>query len=175
MADKYLKNVNGQIAEATATVTGGSETEAGDIVALDAGGKLSSSIMPIGIGADTESIPAFENLSAGDVVNIFNNAGTRGVRKADASNGRRAHGFINSAVASAAAALVYKKGTITGVVIAAADVGLPYYLDTNGGHTKTAPIVDGSTVMTGHLSQEIGYSVGTSALCFEAQQPITLA
>ena len=53
MADKYLKNVNGQVAEAEATVTGGSGTEAGDIVALDAGGKLSSSIMPIGIGADT--------------------------------------------------------------------------------------------------------------------------
>jgi hypothetical protein len=91
------------------------------------------------------------------------------VRLADCSNGRRAHGFVLAAVSSGAGATVYKKGTITGLTIAAGDVGLPYFLSTAGGNTKT-PVTT-----AGQISQEIGVSVSTSSISFEAQQPITLA
>ena len=167
--DKYLKNVLGQVSEVSATAVSTGVTEANKIVALGTDGKLDSSVMPTGIGADTSVLSASEALSAGDIVNIYNAAGTAKCRKADCSNGRRAHGFVLAVVAQDADATVYKDSTITGLTIAAADVGIPYYLSTGGAFSKTAPTT------SGYISQEVGYSVSASEIAFEPQQPITLA
>ena len=74
MADKYIKQVAGVRTEVEATAVSTGVTEAGDIVALDANGKLDTTLMPTGVGADTASILASENLAAGDFINIWDDA-----------------------------------------------------------------------------------------------------
>lgn len=169
MADKYIKNNAGQLAEVEGTVTSAGAGDAGKIVALDSSGKLDNSIMPSGIGADTEVMATSENLSAGDLVNIWNDSGTRKARKADASNGRRAHGFVLAGTSSPNNATVYLSGDITGLT--SLTPGTTYYLSgaTAGAATSTAP----STA--GYISQEIGTAVSTTSIAFEQQMPITLA
>lgn len=169
MADKYIKNNAGQLAEVEGTVTSAGAGDAGKIVALDSSGRIDNSMMPSGIGSDTEVMASSENLSAGDLVNIWNDSGTRKARKADASNGRRAHGFVLDAVTSPANATVYLSGDITGLT--SLTPGVAYYLSGSsaGAVTSTAPTT------SGHISQEIGIAVSTTAIAFEQQQPITLA
>jgi len=95
MADKYISNNAGQLTETAATVVSSGAANAGDILALDAGGRIDVSAMPVGVAADVTVLPASENLSAGDFVNIWNDAGTARCRKADASTtGKEAHGFV---------------------------------------------------------------------------------
>lgn len=167
MADKYIKNNAGQLAEVEGTVTSAGAGDAGKIVALDSSGKLDTTVMPTGIGAQTQAMVCSENLTAGDLVNIWNDSGTRKARRADCSNGRRAHGFVLSGFTSGATATIYLDDTITGLTSLTS--GSMYYLSTTGGITSTAP----ST--SGYISQEIGVAVSTTAISFEPQQPITLA
>lgn len=169
MADKYIKNNAGQLAEVEATVTSSGAGNAGDIVALDASGKLDTTVLPTGIGATTKLAATTENLSAGDLVNLYNDSGTIKARKADASNGRRAHGFVLSSVTSPNNATVYLDGTITGLT--SLTPGAAYYLSGSsaGAATATAPTT------SGYISQEIGIALSATEINFEEQQPITLA
>lgn len=169
MADKYIKNNAGQLAEVEALTTSAGAGSAGKIIALDSSGRIDNSMMPSGIGADTEVMASSENLSAGDLVNIWNDSGTRKARKADASNGRRAHGFVLDAVTSPANATVNLSGDITGLT--GLTPGVAYYLSGSsaGAVTSTAPTT------SGHISQEIGIAVSATAIAFEQQPPITLA
>jgi hypothetical protein len=169
MAEKYIKNNSGQLAEVEATVSSSGATEAGKIIALDGSGKLDNSVLPTGIGATVKVAATTENLSAGNLVNLFNDGGTIKARKADASNGRRAHGFVLTGVTSPNNATVYLDGTITGLT--GLTPGAPYYLSgaTAGAATATAP-----TTAT-YISQEIGIALSATEINFEEQQPITLA
>ena len=169
MADKYIKNNSGQLAEVEATTSSSGAGSAGKIVALDNAGKLDNTMMPTGIGATTKLAATTESLSAGDLVNLFNDSGTIKARKADASNGRRAVGFVLSAVTSPNNATVYLDGTITGLT--GLTPGAPYYLSgaTAGAATATAPTT------SGYISQEIGIALSATEINFEEQQPITLA
>jgi hypothetical protein len=169
MAEKYIKNNAGQLAEVEATVSSSGATEAGKIVALDGGGKLDNSVLPSGIGATVKVAATSENLSAGDLVNLWNDSGTVKARKADASNGRRAHGFVIASTTSPANATVYLDGTITGLT--GLTPGAPYYLSGSsaGDFVSTAP----ST--SGYISQEVGIALSATEINFEEQQPITLA
>jgi hypothetical protein len=169
MAEKYIKNNAGQLAEVEATVSSSGATEAGKIIALDGSGKLDNSVLPTGIGATVKVAATTENLSAGNLVNLFNDGGTIKARKADASNGRRAHGFVLTGVTSPNNATVYLDGTITGLT--GLTPGAAYYLSgsTAGAASATAP-----TTAT-YISQEIGIALSTTELNFEEQQPITLA
>jgi hypothetical protein len=169
MADKYIKNNSGQLAEVEATTSSSGAGSAGKIVALDSAGKLDNTMMPTGIGATTKLAATTESLSAGDLVNLFNDSGTIKARKADASNGRRAVGFVLSAVTSPNNATVYLDGTITGLT--GLTPGAAYYLSgaTAGAATATAPTT------SGYISQEIGIALSATEINFEEQQPITLA
>jgi hypothetical protein len=169
MADKYIKNNSGQFAEVEATVSSTGATEAGKIVALDGSGKLDVSTLPTGIGATTKVAATTENLSAGNLVNLFNDSGTIKARKADASNGRRAVGFVLTNSTLPNNATVYLDGTITGLT--GLTPGAVYYLSgsTAGAAVSTAP----STA--GFISQEIGIALSATEINFEEQQPITLA
>lgn len=142
--------------------------DAGKIVALDGSGKIDSTMMPVGIGADTVAITASENLSAGDFVNVWNDAGTPKVRKADATvAGKEAHGFVLGAVISGGQATVYFEGTNTGVTGQTA--GRVFLSTTAGLATATAPSASGNVV------QVIGVATSATSINFEAQQPIVLA
>lgn len=165
--DKYLKNSNGQIAEQAALQASAGAGDAGKIVALDASGKLDNSMMPVGIGADTQVITASEALNAGDFVNVHNSSGAK-VRKADAStSGKEAHGFVLAGVSNGAAATVYFEGTNTQV---SGQTPGPVFLSTTPGQaTSTPPSTAGQVV------QSIGVATSPTSINFESRPSILLA
>jgi hypothetical protein len=197
MTTKYIKNQSGALTEAvTVSISAGAgdadkipslnasgfldptilngvvssagAADAAKIPGLDGSGRLDPTVMPVGVVADTKSIAASENLSAGDFVNLHSSSGLK-VRRADASNGRRAHGFVLSGVLSGANALVYFEGANTQV--SGRTVAATQFLSgsTPGAATETAP----ST--SGYLLQEIGVADATTEINFLPRQPITLA
>jgi hypothetical protein len=169
MADKYLKIESGVVGEREAIVVSGGAGNAGDIVALDGAGKLDNSVMPVGIGADTKVLPASENLSAGNLVNVFNDSGTVKARKADATAaGKEANGFVLAAANMGENATVYFEGRnnqLVGMTLGA----VMYLATTAGAVTDTPPSGSGNVV------QRVGRSLSATELTFEPGEPITLA
>ena len=112
--------------------------------------------------SSTISVVAGATLTAGQWVNVYNNAGTANVRPADMTdNTKPAQGFVLAGYASSATATVYLAGTNTVIPVGtyvAADVGKPVFLSTSGGTTLTAPAT------TGNLLQQVGWvdAVGTT-------------
>lgn len=163
---KYLKldTTTGRPTQQAATDTSAGAGNASDIVALDASGRIDNTMMPVGIGASTASIICSEALSAGDQVNVYNNAGTRTCRKANATDATKpAHGFVLSSYSSSALATVYFDGQDNVVPIAsfvAADVGKMLFLSTTaGGVTITPPVASGNIVMSLGCIIDVGATV----------------
>lgn len=157
----------GGLREIEATQTGGAPG-ADKIPSLDANGRLDATMMPTGIGADTGVLEASGALSAGDFVNVFDDAGTPKVRKADASAiGTIAHGFVLEAVADAANATVYFEGANTAVTGQTA--GQVFLTATAGVAGGTAPTTSGQVV------QKLGVAVSATQINFEPATPIVLA
>jgi hypothetical protein len=165
---KFLKQVAGQISEESGVTTSAGAGDVGKLPQLDASGRLDVSLMPTGIGAETQSVLASEAISANDFVNLYNNTGTLNMRKADASNGRVAHGFVKAAVANAASGLVFREGKVT---LSGLTPGSNYFLSgtTAGTSTATAP-----TTATHHL-QILGQALSATELDFEYADSIILA
>ncbi len=167
---KYLErnSTSGKFTEVSGLATSAGAGDAGKIPALDSAGRLDNSMMPVGIGADTASIAASENLAAGDFVNVHNSTGAK-VRKADAStSGKEADGFVLAAVTSGNNATVYFEGTNTQVT------GLtpgPVFLSASsaGAATGTAPSTAGQVV------QRLGVATSATAVNFERGPAIVLA
>lgn len=168
MANKYVSNNAGTLTEVEGLVTSAGAGDTGKIPALDAAGKLDNSLMPTGIGADTASIVSSESLAAGDLVNVWDDAGTPKVRKADATtSGKHAHGFVLAVVTAPASAVVYFEGSNTGVTgLTGGDI----FLSTTAGiGTSTAPSG------TGNVVQKVGVATAATNLNYEGAQPIVLA
>jgi hypothetical protein len=171
MANKYL-GVDGSTGfpkEIEATVTSAGAGDAGEIVALDAAGKLDTSLLPTGIGADTALVAASEDLAAGDFVNIYADSGAK-CRKADASGGvaKKADGFVLASVTSGNNATVYFEGTNNQV--SGLTAGSQYFLSaTPGVATDTPPTT------AGHIAQALGKAVSTTAINAEIGDPVIRA
>lgn len=168
-ARKFLTIIANAITLMSAKDTSAGAGDAGELVALDAAGKISSTMMPAGVGADTCVCNASENLAAGDLVNLWDDSGTIKARKADATAaGKEADGFVTGAVTSGASATVTLDGTVSGLT--GLTVGAHYFLATTGGAiTETAPTA------TGNVYQPIGKAKSATELIFERGQPITIA
>ncbi len=169
MATKFIIQENGQLKEKAGVVTSAGAANAGDIPALDSSGKLDTTVLPSGIGAATKVVVASESLTAGDFVNIYDNAGTPSVRKANATDTTKpAHGFVKAAVTNGSNATVYLDGennSLTGLT-----AGSRYYLGTTGGQaTATAPSA------TGNNLQFVGYATSTTTIQFVQDAGIELA
>ncbi|MDA3808537.1 MAG: hypothetical protein PF440_11580 [Thiomicrorhabdus sp.] len=169
MADKYLKHDGaGGSAEQEALVSSAGAGDAGKIPGLDGTGKLSTTMMPTGIGADTASVVTSESLVAGDYVNIYDVTGTATARKADATvDGKEAHGFVLTGVTSPEAVLIYFEGNNDQVTLQTA--GKVYLSTTPGVGTATPPSA------TGNIVQQVGVAHSATGVNFEASKPITLA
>lgn len=145
--NKYIANSSGKLKEVASIQSSAGAGDAGKIPALDSTGLLDITMMPVGVAAETQSIASSENLLAGDFVNIYSNAGTANVRKADAtSNAKPAHGFVLANVTSPAAAVVYfisnRNTAVSGLT-----VGSDYWLSTTPGTvTATAPSSSGNII-----------------------------
>lgn len=167
--DKYLKISGGVMSEQAAIQSSAGAGDAGKIPALDSGGRFDSTMMPVGVGAETVTLVASEALAAGDFVNVWDDSGTPKARKADASTaGKEANGFVLAAFDSAASATVYLSGinnqltSLTG--------GSVYYLSgTPGAATATAPSSSGNIV------QRLGRATSTTEIPFQPGDPVTLA
>lgn len=168
MADKFQSLISGRETMIEATVVSTGAPEAGDIVALDGTGKLDVSVLPVGVGPATQVILASENLSAGDFVNVYDNAGTPNVRKADSTNDRRASGFVLSSVTSGNNATVYFEGQNTQV--SGLTAGQRLYLDAAGAVTSTAPSIAGGDV----IHQYLGKALSTTVMDVEMEDEIVL-
>jgi len=165
---KYLALVAGFIREITGTATSTGAPDSGKIVQLAGDGRLDSSLMPVGIGADTAVVQASEALAAGDYVNIHSVSSDFRVRKADAATeGKGVNGFVLSAVANGANATVYFEGTNTQVT--GQTPGTVWLSTTPGLGTATAPAGSGNVV------QQVGVAVASTAVNFEPLQGVTLA
>lgn len=167
-AQKFLTLVSGVRTLISGKDTSAGAGDAGALVALDSGGKISSTMMPAGIGADTAVVASSENLAAGDMVNLWNDGGTIKARKADATTaGKEVDGFVTAGVTAPADATVVLDGTLSG--LSSLTVGAVYYLSTTaGGITATAPSAENNVVQT------VGKAKSATELIFEPGEPITI-
>lgn len=168
MADKYLKANNGAHEEVEGLVESAGAGDAGKIPALTDAGLLALTLMPVGIGPDTASIVATEDLAAGDFVNIYNDAGVAKCRKADATTvGKEVWGYVLAVVTNGNSAQVYFEGHNTQVT------GLtpgPLFLSTTAGlATSTCPTA------SGNIQQKLGVAVSAVNMNFEHGNFIILA
>lgn len=167
-AHKFLKIASGVVGEEAAIVTSAGAGDDGKIPALDGTGKLDTSMMPVGIVSETDSIATSESLAAGDFVNIFASAGTK-VRKADATvAGKHANGFVLAVAIHPTTATVYRisqnNTQLTGMT-----PGAEQFLSTSAGlRTETAPSGSGNVV------QSLGVAKSATELIFQPSHPITL-
>lgn len=165
-APRYLNNINGvptQVA-ASETATGGEV-----IVSTLATGLIDISFMPTGIGPDTAVVVTSANLTAGQLVQVYNVTGTATCRPADGSTtGKEANGFVLANSTSGGNATVYFSGLITGLT--GLTPGKQFLSDTTpGASVATAPTT------AGHTCQQVGVAVSATAMQFHPQLAITLA
>jgi hypothetical protein len=163
---KYIANVAGQMTEVSGLVASAGAGDAGKIPQLDGTGRIDSSMMPVGVSADTQVITTSEALAAGDWVNIWNSTGAK-ARKADATvSGKEAMGFVLSAFGSAASATVYFEGTNTQVTGQTA--GKVFLSTTAGAGQAAAPSAAGNVV------QVVGFATSTTTVNFQSNPSILL-
>lgn len=165
----FLRLVAGVLTEIRGLQSSAGAGDAGKIPALDDTGRLDTSMMPVGIGAETKTVLASENLAAGDWVNLYDNSGTMNARKADATSaGKPADGFVLAAVTSGNNAVVYTDGINTQVSGLTAG-GNVFLGTTAGAGVQTAPSGGGNVV------QRVGKALSATEVVFERGEPITLA
>ena len=172
MAQSFLARVGGRIKQIAAIVTSAGAGDAGKIVALDGSGKLDASLLPSGIGANQVVAPASEALSAGDYINLFSDSGTLKARKADNSNGRPAHGYVEAAVSSAANATVKRLNTVNSHHTGLAE-GNEYWLGTAGG-VITAPLDATDAANVNKVCQYLGIAKSATELVTVEEAPVVL-
>lgn len=165
----YTKIVGGVITDQNANAASAGAGDAGKMVKLDGTGKLDATMMPVGVGAETRTIQASENLSAGDLINIHDVSGPR-IRKADATAaGKEAHGFVLGAISSGASGTVYPEENVLSGLTGLTPGARQFLSTTPGARTDTAP----STA--GNVAQIIGVALSTTEILFRPETPITLA
>lgn len=169
MADKYLNrdSTTGRVTEIEATVTGGTVSQAGDIPALDAGGRLDSTLMPVGVMADVFTGNAAEALVGGDFCYV---TPTQTIAKASAtSGGNDAMGYVLVSSASGQPATIYFEGRNT--ALTGLTPNTRYYLsDTTPGGVTATPVSG-----AGKRHQFLGRAVTSTTLSFEPDDSILLA
>ena len=137
------------------------------IPSLDpATGQLSPTIIP---GGEDVALEASEDLSANDLVNIWDDAGTFKVRKADASSfATRAMGFVQAAYLTGAIAVVKGEGIVSGQV--GLDPADDVFLSTTPGETSQSPATG-----TAEVWQTVGHPVSATQFAFEKGEAICRA
>lgn len=167
-AQKFLTQSGGRVVEVQALSTSSGSGDVDKLVALDATGKIPAGFLP-STGAPNQSIVSSENISAGRVCNVYNNAGTLNVRNADCTaSGKEANGFTNAGITSpAAGTITFVGGVITG--LSSLTPGARMYLSTTGTISSTAPTGSGNIV------QCIGIALSATTVLFNPEDPITLA
>lgn len=167
---QFLTLVNGVVQRVNAIISSAGAGDANKIVATGADGRLDSSLMPVGIGADTLTVQASENLAAGDFVNIHDVTGSARVRKASAADMTKpAVGFVLNGVTSGANATVYFEGSNT--ALTGLTIGADYILSPS---TPGAAVLATTALTAGQAYQRLGVATGATAMSTEIDQPISI-
>lgn len=151
-------------------IAGSSTTDATANTYGDAKYVFAGDVATVG-GAPTTSanIQASENLTAGDLVNIYTLAGAARVRKANATDATKpANGFVAASVLSGSSVAVYFSGQINGGR-SGLTPGTTYWLDTTAGSITAAP-----PSSAGNLVQEVGVAVSATSLAFQPKTGVQL-
>lgn len=164
--DKFISiNSDGDLQEEQAINVSAGAGDADKIVRTNSDGKIDETLIP---GSETITLTASEALTAGDWVNVWNDAGVAKMRKADASNGmsHEAHGFVLSTIAMGATGKFYGEGINTQV--SGLTAGETYFLS---GATPGAEV---STPVTtsGYILQKLGVAVSATAIKCELSNPV---
>ena len=161
-AQRFLTRAAGKTKQAQGKATSVGVADAGALVALDDTGRLDQSLMPLGIGVQIDILPASEALSGGDFVNIFDDAGTAKVRKADNSNGRAADGFVSEPVTLGGSATIHPLDGVN-AALSSLSAGKEYWLGTAGGVTDT-PLDEADAANANKISQQLGKALSATEL-----------
>lgn len=164
---KYIRidDATGLMEEVEALAVSTGVSDASKPIKTDSNGLIDLSLMPVGVGPDTEDLTASENLSAGEFVNVFDDAGVPKLRKADRTNNRPAHGFVIQNFTSGQLAKMYKdseNNALTGLTI-----GSTYFLGAAGVATLTPPAAGSN-----HIRQVLGKAMKADNLDVEIGEPI---
>lgn len=168
----FLARVAGKTKQIFAIATSAGAADAGKIPALDSTGRIATSMMPVGIGANTTQATASEAIGAGKFINYWDNAGVFSMRLADNSNGRQADGYVTAAVASGAVGTGYPLDG-TNAQLTGLTVGTRYWLGTAGGVTPT-PLDEADAGNANKISQYLGVAKSTTELVTDDQGHVVL-
>lgn len=165
---RVIAFINNKYQEYVAKDISTGPADAGQLVALNAAGQLSDTMMPTGFVAEVGTALASEALAAGNWCNVYNNAGTPNVRKADASvAGKQANAFVLGSFANGVTATFYVAGINNAVT---GQVAGPVFLSTTpGGSQTTAPTV------AGQVAQQIGEAISATQVAFNPMMPLSRA
>lgn len=164
-ANKYIASIAGRLKEVFGLVVSTGAPDANKIVAVDATGKLDISLMPAGVTTEVTVCASFENLTAGNFVNLFLSGGVIQARLADATtNAKPAHGFVLANVTSPANATVYRLST-TNTAVSGLTIGSDYYLTTTPGAISTTP-----PSASGNIVQPLGRATLATSIVFANEQ-----
>ena len=162
MAQRFSTLINGARKLLEALVISAGSADSGKIVATGPDGRLDSSVMPVGIGADTTQATCSEAIGAGKYVQYHDDAGVFSVRLADNSNGRFADGFVLEAFADSSVATVYPLDAVN-TALSALTVGLRYFLGIAGAVTAT-PLDEEDSANANKISQYLGVAKSATEL-----------
>lgn len=166
--NRYLSlNTNGQKVSVAASQTSSGASSAGAVVALNASGQIDGTMMPSGVGATTVTATASAAISAGQLVNLYSNAGVLTAKPADNTSGAEANAFATAGVANSATGTFTLSGLVNG--LSGLTVGTVYLLGVNGGTTTTAPTT------SGYIIQAVGKAVSTSSIEFQPDYTISIS
>jgi hypothetical protein len=161
VVDKLLIRKAGKNQQYTPVVASAGAVDAGKVAALGADGKFDPSMYVPGTGIATRPVVASEAIGAGKLVNLYNNAGVLNARLADNSNGRVAHGFVKTAVASAGTAAVFDLDNVLDG-LSGLTIGAEYFLGTAG--SVITPALDAATATAGTIDQKIGVALSATEI-----------
>lgn len=170
---KYIALINGVQTEVQPVNSSAGAPDAGKVMQLDAAGLIDVTLLPAAAlsGIITKSIVASETIAAGDLINIFDNAGTLNVRKADATDANKPpNGFVLAGISATVAGTVYLGNGIN-TAVSGLTIGADYFLSevTPGAVTTVAPSTAGNVIY------RVGRASGTTELVYtDDTTPTTL-
>lgn len=165
--DKFLSiDTDGNMVEESALQTSSGSGDSGKVIQTNDSGVVDETMLPTYEGID---LTASEALDAGDLINVWDDAGTAKMRKADASGGKPAHGYVLNSVSSTSTGTAYGEGKLTG--LSGLTPGASQFLsDSTAGTVTESPVTT-----SGNLLQKVGEAVSTTTVAFERREAITRA
>jgi hypothetical protein len=165
MAEKFQTLALGREAMREALEMSTGVADAGRIVAVGSDGKLDVTLLPTGVGPLVITGTAAEDIAAGDFINITS---TGGIRLADASNDRPAHGFVRDAFLTGATVTAYLRSGLNDD-LSGMTPGARQYLTTAGNRTEVAPSLPSSVI-----HQFVGIAQSATQMVVDIEEEIVL-